>query len=402
MLVLPMKIITIPKQRYEARQQQFVNTLEQLDLQSFIILSPTSIYYLTGFSLIPTERPFFLVFKGNNINFFVPKLEEQHVIEEVPEVEIVRSYFEYPDKIHPMIHFKNFIKEELNISGKLGAEGGGASGMWGYQGPKFDNVLKIPVTIQPDLITDMRVIKDPDELACIHESAHWGNVAHQFLQDFTAIGENEIDISFRASHEASKQMREALGPDYSPVGYGGRPCGAGYRGQIGTYSAIPHAMTRNAIFQKGDTLVTGAGGNVGGYHSELERTMFMGEPDDKQEWYFNIMFKAQRAAFAELKPGNALADVDKATRAIFKEEGVMDLVQHHTGHAIGLEGHERPYLDVGSKDKIEPGMVFTVEPGIYDRSVGGFRHSDTVIIIDEGMEIITNYPREIEDLIINR
>ncbi len=397
-----MTLIKIPQNRFEERREKLMKVLDELNLKHFIIINPTSIYYLTGFSMIATERPFFLVFKDGSINFFVPELEKQHVLEEVPKAEQVRSYFEYPDVIHPMDHFNKFIKE-LKISGKLGAEGGGARGVWGYQGPTFKNALKMPVPIHSDIITDLRIIKDSDELTCIRESARWGNLAHQLLQEYTAVGKNEIDVSFRASHEASLKMRETLGPDYFPIGYGARPCGAGYRGQIGPYSAIPHATTRNAIFQKGDTLVTGAGGNVAGYLSELERTMFMGEPNDKQKGYYAIMMKAQQAAFDTLGPDVPLSKVDEATRAVFKEAGVMNLVQHHTGHAIGLEGHERPFLDVGMNDEMKPGMVLTIEPGIYDRSIGGFRHSDTVVITEDGIDIITeDYPRDLESLIINQ
>ena len=114
------------------------------------------------------------------------------------------------------------------------------------------------------------------------------------------------------------------------------------------------------------------------------------------------MLKAQQVAFNTLKPTIPVSEVDQACRKVFKECGVMNLVQHHTGHAIGLEGHERPFLDIGMNNIImKPGMVFTVEPGIYDRSIGGFRHSDTVIITDEGMERITIYPRNIESLIVD-
>jgi len=398
-----MKPIKIPQKRFEERQQRFIQILkEKFNLKNYIIISPRSIYYLTGFSMIQTERPFLVIFKGSSINFFVPELEKQHVLEEIPTADNVGGYFEYPDVTHPMAHFNKFIKEELKITDKIGAEGAGAPGMWGYQGPPFKETLKMAVAVHSDIITDMRIIKDTDEIASIRESAHWGGLAHKLLQEYTAEGENEIDISFRANHEASKKMRESLGPEYSPVGYGAQPCGAGYRGQIGPYSAIPHAMTRNAVFQKGDTLVTGAGANVAGYNSELERTMFLGEPTKKQRGYFGIMMKAQQAAFDNFGPDVPLSKVDQATRRVFKEAGVMNLVQHHTGHAIGLEVHERPFLDVGLHDLMKPGMVFTVEPGIYDRSIGGFRHSDTILITEDGMEMITDYPRELEDLIIDR
>ena len=129
--------------------------------------------------------------------------------------------------------------------------------------------------------------------------------------------------------------------------------------------------------------------------------MFMGPPNAKQRKYFDIMMAAQEAAFEAFAPGKPCSKVDKATRAVFKEHGVFNMVQHHTGHAIGLEGHEKPFLDHGMDTTMQPGMVFTVEPGIYDRAIGGFRHSDTVIITEDGMDRITYYPRDIDYLTID-
>ncbi|MCK5304493.1 MAG: M24 family metallopeptidase, partial [Candidatus Heimdallarchaeota archaeon] len=94
------------------------------------------------------------------------------------------------------------------------------------------------------------------------------------------------------------------------------------------------------------------------------------------------------------------SEVDKASVNVFKEAGMKHLTQHHTGHAIGMEGHEAPFLDIGVDEIIQPGMVFTCEPGIYEYKFGGFRHSDTVIITEDGSELITPYPRELEPLII--
>jgi len=293
------------------------------------------------------------------------------------------------------------LKEELGITSNLGAEAPGSSSRWGYEGPKLEKVLGFPVKVMPNLITDMRVIKDEDELQCIRQSAMWANLAHQILQEKTIVGANEVEVSLSASMEASIAMGKSLGLSYRPFSFRGLPAQAGYRGQIGAYSAIPHATTRFATFKPGDTLVTGASSSVAGYYAELERTMFMGKPSEKQHKYFDIMMEAQDAAFEAFMPGKPCSLVDKATRKVFKEHGVLHLAQHHTGHAIGLEGHEKPFLDTGMDVKMELGMVFTVEPGIYDRAIGGFRHSDTVIITEEGIEQVTYYPRDIDYLTIN-
>jgi Xaa-Pro aminopeptidase len=394
-------MVKIPSHRFEERLAKLRAKLAEDDVTHFIVFNPTHIYYLTGFVHIPTERPFALIVQDTGFSVFVPELEKQNVEDNLPKAEKIVAYFEYPDTKHPMKHFATFLKEDLKISNKLGAEAPGSSGRWGYEGPKLEEVLGFPVKVFPQVLTDRRIIKDTDELACIRESAMWANLAHQFLQDGTRVGANEVEVSGSASLKASLAMGKALGIAYRPFTFSGFPAYAGYRGQIGTHSAIPHAMTRFAVFQPGDTLVTGASANVAGYHAELERTMFMGSPNEKQLKYFDIMVEAQDAALDAFAPGVPCSTVDKAARSVFKKHGVMNLVQHHTGHAIGLEGHEKPFVDRGMDVIMEPGMVFTVEPGIYDRKIGGFRHSDTVFILEDGMEMVTYYPRDIDYLTIN-
>ena len=88
----------------------------------------------------------------------------------------------------------------------------------------------------------------------------------------------------------------------------------------------------------------------------------------------------------------------RAVLAYFEEQGILDTWSQHTGHAIGLRNHEAPFLDVGDETVVEPGMVFTIEPGLYDEQVGGFRHSDTVAVTPDGIEILTDYPRDLESL----
>ena len=195
-------------------------------------------------------------------------------------------------------------------------------------------------------------------------------------------------------------MLDALGARYraqSPFGGG---AGAGYRGQIGRGSAIPHALEGNITFRAGDVLVTGASTPVWSYNSELERTMVIGRPSPEQERLFAHMVAAQDTALAALRPGVSCADVDRAVRAYYDQHDLMRYWKHHSGHAIGLRYHEGPFLDVGDDTVIRPGMVFTVEPGLYAPEIGGFRHSDTVLVTDDGIETLTYYPRDLDSLTI--
>jgi len=143
-----------------------------------------------------------------------------------------------------------------------------------------------------------------------------------------------------------------------------------------------------------------AGADVGGYSCELERTMIVGKPTSKQKRYFNVMVKAQEAAFKTFKPGVKCSDIDKATIDVFEKAGLMPLVKHHTGHGLGLEGHEPPWLDIGNDGPLRAGMVVSCEPGIYQTGFAGFRHSDTVLITEDGAEIITYYPRNLDALTV--
>ena len=137
-----------------------------------------------------------------------------------------------------------------------------------------------------------------------------------------------------------------------------------------------------------------------GYNAELERALVIGTPTDQMRRLFDHMVAAQQVAFDALRPGVTCADVDTAVLAYFEEHGLFPYWRQHTGHAIGLRNHEAPFLDVGDLTPVEPGMVFTIEPGLYDAEIGGFRHSDTVAVTEDGIDILTDYPRDLESLII--
>ena len=126
--------------------------------------------------------------------------------------------------------------------------------------------------------------------------------------------------------------------------------------------------------------------------------MVIGEPTDEQRRMFDHMVALQDIAFDAIKPGARCSDVDKAVRAYFDEHDLMPYWRHHTGHAIGLRYHEGPFLDTGDDTEIVPGMVFTVEPGLYSPELGGFRHSDTAVVTEDGIELVTYYPRDLESL----
>ena len=170
--------------------------------------------------------------------------------------------------------------------------------------------------------------------------------------------------------------------------------------QIGHRSSWAHAVAHNIAFQPGDVLVSETGVPVWGYNAELERTMIIGEPTDRMRWLFDHMLAARKAAFDAIVPGATSAGVDRAVNAYFEKHGLTSYWRQHVGHGTGLRVHETPFIDVGNPAPLQPGMVFTVEPGLYDSEVGGFRHSDTVAVTEDGYELLTDYPDDLESLVI--
>lgn len=390
-------LFTIPNTELQERQSKFVKKLTEKGCDTAIIFAVADIFYLTGFHFHPTERPIGLFVDPNHkMHLFVPELEHEHA-EEYSVIDFVHSYPEYPGIKHPMEYFKELLME-YGFEGKtLGYDSLGYGSSMGYRGPSVDTLIEVSTFVSlKGVIEELRFIKSSNEIELIKESCRWGNLAHRLLQKYTKAGLSEIEITSKASMEATMAMIETLGPDYKPHG---QTAYAIFRGQVGPQSAFPHAVTQNLILQKGDTLVTGAASSVFGYTSELERVMFVEEASAEQEKYFNYMYEAQEVAFAAIKPGATCSSVEEAVQKYFKEEGITELTRHHTGHAIGILGHEAPFFDLGDHTVMQPGMIFTVEPGIYVPGVGGFRHSDTVLVTENGMEMLTYYPRDLQSLI---
>jgi Xaa-Pro aminopeptidase len=232
------------------------------------------------------------------------------------------------------------------------------------------------------------------------ESAKWANLAMTLLQEYTEEGLWDVDVALAATHETSVIMKKALGFDYAPK-RSIVPVSAGFRGQIGEMSAIPHSMSTMRTIKKGDVVIAEVGVDIGGYTCELERTMIVGSPTAKHERYFGTMLKAQEAAFSAMKPGNKISEVDKATIDVFKKAGLIHLTRHHSGHGLGLETHEPPWLDIGNEQPLQTGMILSCEPGIYEVGFAGFRHSDTVLVTEDEAQLLTYYPRDLNSLTIS-
>jgi Xaa-Pro dipeptidase len=390
--------LAIQQVEYEQRTSALAAHLRDEGLAGAVLFEPAYVLYYVGFAFVPTERPMAFVLSADGEGgMLVPRLEREHA-KASASVSHVADYPEYPSESHPMESLRKLLETMGLADGALGADQDGYPWVLGYRGPTLTELTgRTPRKISA-LVEDELAVKSPAELALIRESAKWGNLAHVLLQRYTRPGLTEVDVSQRASNEATLAMLDAIGPIYRAQNPFFDGASAGYRGQIGRNAAIPHALTANITFQTGDVLVTGASAPVWGYLSELERTMVIGEPSAEQRELFDHMVALQDTAFEAIKPGARCSDVDREVRSYYDEHGLWDYWKHHVGHCIGLRYHEGPFLDIGDDTEIKPGMVFTVEPGLYADGVGGFRHSDTVAVTDDGIDFLTYYPRDLESL----
>jgi Xaa-Pro aminopeptidase len=391
--------IAIAPEELAARRARLREHLDAEELSGAVLFDSFYVLYYAGFAFIPTERPIaFVVSTGGEPAMLVPRLEVEHA-RGATGIERIAHYDEFPGTPRAEASLTELLTD-MGIAGRIGVDQDGYPWILGYRGPSLSELTGADVVRVTGFVEDQMAVKSEAEIALIRESARWSNLAHRLLQTYTRAGLTETEVTQRASDEATTAMLQTLGPLYrgqNPHIHGAH---AGYRGQIGRGSAIPHALANNVVFQPGDVLVTGASAAMWGYLSELERTMVIGPPTDDQRRMFEHMVALQDIALEAIRPGVRCCDVDAAVRAYFDAHELMPYWRHHTGHTIGLRYHEGPFLDTGDETEILPGMVFTVEPGLYSPELGGFRHSDTAVVTADGIELVTYYPRDLESLII--
>ena len=387
----------IPAAELHERRERLLEHVRRDGLSGYVLFGADYIQYFTGFWFLSNERPvIYAESVGGESAVFVPEFEVERTRAEAAFARIA-SYPEYPGIEHPMLILARVLAD-LGIRDAIGADEDGYPGILGYKGPALSAAAGASVAPLGDVIESMMARKSESEIALIRESGRWCAHAHRLLQEYSRPGTTEAEASLRAGHESTLAMLEALGDGYGGGLSSSSGVSAGYRGQIGLRSSWAHAVAHDIEFQAGDVLVTETSAPIWGYNAELERAMVIGPPTDEMRRLFEHTVAVQKIAFDAIRPGATCADVDGAVMHYFEQHDLLPYWRQHTGHGIGLRNHEAPFLDVGDHTTLETGMVFTVEPGLYQPAIGGFRHSDTVVVTEDGMEILTDYPTDLESL----
>jgi Xaa-Pro aminopeptidase len=218
----------------------------------------------------------------------------------------------------------------------------------------------------------LRAVKSLEEIACLQESANllWEGYLHIQSLLKEGITEQEVSLAFTLFCLSKGAERLSFDPIIA----------------FGENSALPHYRPGEVErkLKKGDVVLIDIGVVFKSYASDMTRVLFFGEPDPKIQKWLELTIAANKAAFALVKPGVKVGDLDKAARAVFKEAGVEEYFVHNLGHGIGLEVHEFPRIRFDSETILEEGMVFTIEPGLYLPGLGGVRYEDMVLVEEKG------------------
>jgi Xaa-Pro aminopeptidase len=369
--------------------------LQARGLDALVQFSAVYNVYLTGFAHSPTERPIVLIVPvEGDVSMVIPLLEEDHVREHVPVVQKLNVYREYPGQPHPMAHLANHLRELGLDQARLGIDSDGHGSTYGYQGPALSAVLPETELVNVrDILDRLRVIRSQEEIDLVRSCVPWGNRLMEIIRDHVRPGVSELEASLRAFTEASAELLAEMGEAYRGYDNGSIPVLGGF--VAGPKTGLPHPIDDGRALQRGDVLIAWGGPRFSGYHAELERTMILGPVSNRQRELFEIMVDMQQVALNAIRPGIPCSDVDNAVIDFAKRRNVFHLTRHHS-----FQIHEAPFLDSGDATILEPGMMFSCEPGIYELGLGGFRHSDSVLVTQTGAEILTNYPRDLKALII--
>ena len=236
-----------------------------------------------------------------------------------------------------------------------------------------------------NLIEQARAVKDESEIAALREAA--SRLAPVVDAAFAAVKEGVTERTVAGAIEAALRAAGFDRPAFDTIV------------ASGPNSALPHYRAGNRVLAQGDLVVLDFGGVLGGYCSDLTRTIAVGTPDPEARRVHAAVLEAQQAAIAAVRPGVAASSIDAAARTVLEHHGLGEAFGHGTGHGLGLDVHEQPRISRPRPDiapvTIVPGMVFTIEPGAYLAGWGGVRIEDDVLVTDAGCDVLTTSRRDL-------
>ncbi len=360
-----------------ASRSVFVRRLERLqralaleELDGVVMAPGSNVRYYTGVQSKLLERPFlFFVPAAGSVNLVAPTLEAGPYSRSPLGIGIHR----WDDAGGPAGAFDS-LRRELPLKGRWGCEG---QVPFGYLAHVSDKKLSLEPADR--LLQSMRETKDASEITSLKKAASMLSRAYLKVPGFARAGSTELEVARAMREAAFAEGAESV--DFCDV-------------QAGKHAADPHWAPSSAKLRDDEAFLIDAGCTVGGYNADITRTFVIGKDKRVEDAYADVL-EGQSAGLRAVVPDALTGDVDLAARSRIAAAGRGERFFHRTGHGLGLEIHEEPYIVTGGRKKLRPGMVFTVEPGVYYEGRFGVRIEDDVIVTETGADVITSrVPKE--------
>ncbi len=343
------------------------NRFKELSIDGLLITSEYNRRYMTGF----TGTSGIALISEDKAVFMTDFRYTEQAAKQVKEYEIVQHTGPLSEEVAQLV-------SKLGIK-KLGFEQDHLT----YQ--EYSNYKKVLNSVEfipvSGAVEKLRLIKSPAEIKILKEAAEIADAAYKHILTFVKPGVREIDVS----NELEFFMRKngAVSSSFDII------VASGYR------SALPHGVASEKEIEKGDFVTLDFGAYYKGYCSDITRTFAVGQPSDELKKIYSIVLEAQLRGMNGIKPGLTGKEADALTRDYILEHGYGEYFGHSTGHGLGMEVHEGPALSYRSDTILQPGMVVTVEPGIYIPELGGVRIEDDTVITENGNESLTHSSKEL-------
>jgi len=347
-------------------------------VDAIILVPGANLEYFIGLNFHLSERPVLAVLTGDGLSLVLPHFEMPKLIER-PDLEA--RPFTWSDEQGYEGAFAAAL-EGLGLKGaRLGIDGMTMRVTEWTALHALDSSLTM-TGIERALIA-IRAIKGVDEIAAMRRAVEISESAMDRLLGEVKVGMTEAQIAARLTQHMIDLGAEGVA--FSALI------------QTGANSSNPHGSTTDRALQADEFLLIDWGAKFGGYCSDLTRTFCVGQPSAEMQRIYDTVLAANEAGKAAAAPGVPMKAVDIAARTVIDAAGYGQYFTHRTGHGLGMDGHEPiPQIAGNVEDLLLPGMVFTVEPGIYVPGLGGVRIEDDVLITDTGADVLTTYPRKLK------
>jgi Xaa-Pro aminopeptidase len=382
---------SIPAARYAERLAEAQARANAAGLTAILVGVGADLRYLTGYPAMPLERLTMLVIPAvGPLALVAPRLEAAPARSCPPAAAgaLPVVTWEESDDAHALV--ARLVGDAADAAG---AAGGRASRVAVSDDLPARHLLRLSdrlrdvrLELASPVLRELRIVKDADEITLLTEAAHAADRVVAQIAAGRLIGRTEADVA--------REVRERL------IAEGHEDAHFAIVGS-GPNSASPHHDATERVIAAGEPIVLDIGGTIDGYGSDITRTLWVtgGDPargpDERFRHLFAILHDAQAAATRAVAPGVTPEAVDAAARQPIEAEGYREAFFHRTGHGIGLEGHEDPYIIAGNREPLREGMAFSIEPGIYLVDEYGARIEDIVVCGPGGPIVLNEAPREL-------